>query len=175
MTPRTDEAIMTEVAQGNLDAMALLFERYHKRLFNFFYQMHKDKDACEDMTQTVFYKAIRYKNSYKGGQFVSWIFRIARNVFADNYQQQKKTSHEYNLELVSQTEEDLEEKNENIAHLNRVLHALKPEERELIVMNRLQGIKYHQLAEIFDTNEGAIKVKVHRIIKKLRTVYLKTI
>lgn len=175
MTPRTDEVIMTEVAEGNLDAMALLFERYHKRLFNFFYQMLKDRDACNDMTQTVFYKALRYRSSYKGGQFVSWIFRIARNVFADNYQQRKKVSHDYDLEQVSRADDDKVEANETIAHLHRVLHTLKPEDKELIVMNRLQGIKYNQLAEIYNINEGAIKVKVHRIIKKLRTVYLETI
>lgn len=174
MTKRTDEALMTEVAQGNLDAMTLIFERYHKRLFNFFFQMLKDKDACNDMTQTVFYKAIRYRGSYKGGQFVSWIFKIARNVFSDHYQKTKNTHH-LDLDIVSVANDDIRDKDDTMAHLQSVLKTLKPEDKELIVMNRLQGIKYPQLAEIYDTNEGAIKVKVHRIIKKLRTVYFETI
>jgi RNA polymerase sigma-70 factor (ECF subfamily) len=165
---------MTEVSQGNLDAMTLIFERYHKRLFNFFFQMLKDKDACDDMTQTVFYKALRYRGSYKGGQFVSWIFRIARNVFADHYQKHKNTHH-LDLENVVVASDEKKDAEDNVAHLQSVLKILKPEEKELIVMNRLQGIKYTQLAEIFETNEGAIKVKVHRIIKKLRTVYFETI
>lgn len=174
LTHQTDEALMTEVAQGNLDAMTLIFERYHKRLFNFFFQMLRDRDACEDMTQTVFYKALRYRASYKGGKFVSWIFRIARNVFSDHYQKNKNTNH-VEEQLIADPIEDKTALQDNIEHLQRVLKVLKPEDKELIVMNRLQGIKYHQLAEIYDTNEGAIKVKVHRIIKKIRTVYFETI
>ena len=52
---------------------------------------------------------------------------------------------------------------------------LKVEEKELIVMNRIQGIKYDRIAEIIGSNEGAVKVKIHRIINKLRTVYFETI
>ena len=91
MKQLTDEQLMQDVSEGNLDAMAFIFERYNKRLYNFFFQMIRDKDVCEDMTQTVFYKVMRYRTSYKGGQFVSWIFKIARNVFSDQYQKSKKT------------------------------------------------------------------------------------
>jgi len=42
-------------------------------------------------------------------------------------------------------------------------------------MNRIQGIKYHQIAEITNSTEGAVKVKIHRVIKKLRDVYFETI
>ncbi|MEM1001443.1 MAG: RNA polymerase sigma factor, partial [Bacteroidota bacterium] len=87
----TDEELMTRVSLGELNEMTFLFERYHLRLFNFLVQMTRDRDVAEDLTQTVFYKAIRYRSSYKGGQFVSWIFRIARNVFSDHYQKSKRS------------------------------------------------------------------------------------
>ena len=83
---------MTIVSEGNLDAMTYIFERYHVRLYNFYYQMVKDVAICEDLTQNVFIKVIRYKHSYKGGKFVSWIFKIARNLFYDHYQAQKKNT-----------------------------------------------------------------------------------
>lgn len=167
---------MLDVSRGNLDAMAHIFERYNKRLYNFYYQMTRDKALCEDMTQTVFYKVMRYRTSYKGGKFVSWIFRIARNVFSDSYQKSKKTSNTDNIEIVAFKNSDNKiERNDNIAHLYNALDSLNTEEKELIVLNRFQGIKYDKIAEIVGSSEGAVKVKVHRIIKKLKTVYLETI
>lgn len=167
---------MRDVSQGNLDAMTHIFERYNKRLHNFYFQMIRDKDVCEDMTQTVFYKVIRYRTSYKGGQFVSWIFKIARNVFSDHYQKSKKTSNTENIELAANKNADSKiDKNDDIAHLHNALNKLNNEEKELIVLNRFQGIKYDKIAEIVGSSEGAVKVKIHRIIKKLKTVYLETI
>ncbi|MFK7782818.1 RNA polymerase sigma factor [Psychroserpens sp.] len=176
MKTLSDEELMLDVSRGNLDAMAHIFERYNKRLFNFYFQMIRDKDICEDMTQTVFYKVMRYRTSYKGGQFVSWIFKIARNVFSDHYQKSKKTLNNTDLDLVAhKNEESKIEKNDDLAHLYQALKVLNQEDKELIILNRLQGIKYDKLAEIVGSSEGAVKVKVHRIIKKLKTVYFETI
>lgn len=83
----TDEELMRQVSNGNLDFMRLLYDRYHQWIYNFFIQMIHDKDACEDLMQTTFYKAIKYRKSYKGGKFDSWIFRIARNIGFDFYEQ----------------------------------------------------------------------------------------
>ena len=64
---------------------------------------------------------------------------------------------------------------EEVQHLHNALNRLNVEDKELIIMNRLQGIKYDRIAEIIGSSEGAVKVKVHRIIKKLKTVYFETI
>lgn len=167
---------MHDVSQGNLDAMSFIFERYHLRLYNFLVQMTRDKAVAEDLTQTVFYKAIRYRTSYKGGQFVSWIFKIARNVFSDHYQKSKRTVNNIEIDLVTyKTEDDFIDRKEEVAHLYNAINKLDVEERELIVMNRFQEMKYSQIADITGSSEGAVKVKVHRIIKKLKTVYFQTI
>lgn len=176
MKKLTDEELMLDVSRGNLDAMAHIFERYNKRLYNFYFQMIRDKAICEDMTQTVFYKVMRYRTSYRGGQFVSWIFKIARNVFSDQYQKSKKTLNNTNLELAThKNQEDKIEINDDVAHLYQALKTLNKEDKELIILNRFQGIKYDKIAEIVGSSEGAVKVKVHRIIKKLKTVYFETI
>ena len=73
----TDEQVMLEVHKGDLDKTAILFERYHVRLFNFFLRMSYDKDLSQDLTQTVFERLLKYRTSYKyGKQFKSWIFQI---------------------------------------------------------------------------------------------------
>lgn len=122
---------MQTVSNGNLDAMTYIFERYHVRLFNFYFQMVKDKDVCEDLTQNVFLKMIKYKHSYKGGKFASWIFKIARNLFYDYYQEQKKTqSFEDIDEVTGELDKDITEKEEEISHLKRVLSSLNNKDKE---------------------------------------------
>lgn len=171
---RTDEVIMEEVARGNLDAMTYLFERYHKWVFNFLFQMSPNQALCEDLTQTVFYKVMRYRNSYKGGKFASWIFTIARNVYADHYRKQKSMQSEVSMDGIAEqsAEEDMSEEHQR---LHFVLGRLPVEDKELVVMSRFQGMKYQQIAEIIGSNEGAVKTRVHRIIKKMRTLYFETV
>lgn len=176
MKQLTDEELMHIVSEGNLDAMTYIFDRYQVRLYNFYYQKVKDVAVCEDLTQNVFLKVIKYKHSYKGGKFVSWIFKIARNLFYDHYQEQKKTQPFENIDDVSsELNEESIEKEEEISHLMKVLNNLSDTDKELIIMNRIEGIKYEQIAEIIGSNTIAVKTKIHRIVKKLRTNYFETL
>lgn len=68
-----------------------------------------------------------------------------------------------------------ESNEEELSHLQRALLMLSNSDRELIVMHRFQEIKYSQIAEIMGSSEGAVKVKVHRALKKLKEVYFQTI
>jgi RNA polymerase sigma-70 factor (ECF subfamily) len=166
---------MQEVSEGNLDAMTLLFERYHTWIYNFLFQMIRDTAVCEDLTQNVFYKAIRYRGSYKGGKFASWIFSIARNLSADYFENLKKQREVLNLEsVVSIAAESCVETNEEVQKLYVVLDKLPIADKELVVMNRLQGMKYREIAVVLDSTEIAVKTKMHRILKKLRTLYFET-
>ena len=172
----SDEELMRIVSEGNLDAMTYIFERYHIRLYNFYYQKVKDIDVCEDLTQNVFLKVIKYKHSYKGGKFVSWIFKIARNLFYDHYQEQKKTASFEDIDTITgELDEEIIEKEEEVSHLMKVLNNLNEKDKELIIMNRIDGIKYEQIAEIVGSNTIAVKTKIHRIVQKLRTNYFETL
>jgi RNA polymerase sigma factor (sigma-70 family) len=172
----TDESIMEAVKNGNLQQAAVLFDRYHKRIFNFLARMAMDRELAEDLTQNVFLRIIRYRNSYREGlRFQSWIYQVARNVFSDHYQANKNRFSDFvDVEQVEdrmadQTEyEDMDEK-EKLLH--RSLAKLNEEQRELLVLTRFQHMKYEEVAAIMDTTVANIKVKVHRAILKLREHY----
>ncbi|MFY0604569.1 MAG: RNA polymerase sigma factor [Flavobacteriaceae bacterium] len=176
MKSLSDEEIMLQVSNGNLDMLTTLFDRYHIRIYNFLYKMTRDKMVSEDLTQDVFAKVIRYRTSYNSGNFASWIYTIARNVFSSHYQKQKKErSHMIEDDTLDSGEVLVTDSNqEELDHLQRALSQLKPSDRELIVMHRIQEIKYAQIAEIIDSTEVAVKVRVHRALKKLKEVYFQT-
>ena len=167
---------MEAVKSGELQQASLLFERYNKRIFNFLARMTMDRDLAEDLTQNVFLRIIKYRNSYReGARFQSWIYQVARNVFSDHYQANKnKFSDFVDVEKVSDQLRDPEEneaidERENL--LQRSLAMLNEEQRELLVLTRFQQMKYEDVAVIMDTTVANIKVKVHRAIAKLREHY----
>jgi RNA polymerase sigma factor (sigma-70 family) len=172
----TDEMIMEAVKSGDLQQAALLFDRYHKRIFNFLARMTMDRDLAEDLTQNVFLRMIKYRNSYREGlRFQSWIYQMARNGFSDHYQaNKKKYSTHVDVEKISDRMADPLE-SEEIAQREHLLHRslaiLDPDQRELLVLTRFEQMKYEEVAVIMETTVANIKVKVHRAIAKLRECY----
>jgi RNA polymerase sigma factor (sigma-70 family) len=172
----TDELIMEAVKRGELQQVSLLFERYYKRIFNFLARMTMDRELAEDLTQNVFLRIIKYRNSYREGlRFQSWIYQVARNIFSDHYQAHKnKISDFVDVEKVSDymaDPEDGAEQDEKEKLLHQSMAKLTDEQRELLVLTRFQQMKYEEVAAIMDTTVANIKVKVHRAILKLREYY----
>lgn len=172
----TDEAIMEAVKNGNLQQASVLFDRYHKRIFNFLARMTMNRDVAEDLTQNVFLRMIKYRNSYKeGNKFHSWIYQVARNVFSDHYQMHKNRRNDFvEVERLSDQLQDVNESlllDEQEKTLHQSLAMLNEEQRELLVLTRFQHLKYEEVALMMDTTVANIKVKVHRAIQKLREHY----
>lgn len=172
----TDEQIMEAVKNGDLQQASLLFERYNIRLFNFLARMTLDREQAEDLTQNVFLRMIRYRNSYKEGmKFQAWIYQVARNVFSDHYQAHKNKKADFmSVEKMSEQVMESEEgkqTEEKEQLLRRSLAMLNDDQRELLVLTRFQQMKYEEVAVILDTTVANIKVKVHRAIAKLREHY----
>src|SRR5476651_981087 len=75
---------MLLVKAGDLERMSLLFERHHRPLFEFLFHLTQRREASEDMVQTVFYRMLKYRNSFtEGSNFSGWMYHIARNVLKD--------------------------------------------------------------------------------------------
>lgn len=165
---------MMKVKQGDLDKLGLLFERYNRPLFSFFYRMNKESELCEDLVQTVFERMLKYRNTYTGsGTFTTWMFSIARNAHIDHYRKIKKNGstveiNEERLYLEPEPDTGIVNKKEKKGLLELALDQLDEEKREVIIMSRYEGLKYKEIADILETTEGAIKVRMFRAMKELK-------
>jgi RNA polymerase sigma factor (sigma-70 family) len=171
----TDEQLMEAVKSGDLQQASLLFDRYHRRIFNFLVRMMADRMAAEDVTQNVFLRMLKYRNSYNPElKFQTWIYQVARNAFADHYQQQKQSKAvSVNIEKM-ENEPDIEnalQQEETEKRLIRALAQVPDGYRELIVLTRFQHLKYEEVARLMDMTVANVKVKVHRAIGQLRENY----
>ena len=172
----SDENIMLKVKEGNLSELRVLFERYHVKLFNFFLKLTIDKALSDDLTQTLFYRIIKYRQTYKmdEGSFKTWIYQMGRNVYYDFYKERQRQTVNFlriqeNNEIISDTDET--NKEEELQKLNKALARLIPEQRELIILSRYQRLKYHEIARIKDLSVTSVKVQIHRAMKQLRCFY----
>ena len=180
MSEPTDNEIMLLVKTGDLDMMSLLFRRHHRSLYNFLYHMTHAREASEDMVQIVFYRMLKYRHTYSGkGEFVTWMFHLGRNVLKDEFKKRKITGNYDGLEEISGNisagilaDEQLGKKQAQ-HQLYRAMEKLNEEEREILVLNKFQELKYHEIAQILNINEGAVKVRIHRAFNHLKSIYLK--
>ena len=173
MEKLTDEILMSQVAHGNLEVLKILFERHHRHVFNFLYKMSGNRMLSEDITQEVFYKLMKYRTSYNDGKFVSWLFTIARNSLNTHFRRVSNTYEDIDtLDYKMVAEEAAQE---DYSDLHLAINQLDATDRELVILNRIQEIKYKELAEIVGSTPGAVKTKVSRALKKLKTIYFQNI
>lgn len=176
----TEEQLMQKVKTGDLDALAPLFEKYHVKLYNFFLGMIYNRDIAEDLTQDVFKRIIQYKHAYNElYSFKSWMYQIARNVMKNYFSDKRNrfADHESmeNITDVSEVFVNETGMSGELEVLNRDLLKLNTEQRELIEWARFQGLTYPEISEITGNSVAALKVKMHRAVKKLREVYFQLV
>jgi len=168
---------MLSVKDGNLDKLGLLFERYKKPLFGFFYGMTKDSDLCEDLVQNVFFRILKYRYLFRGdGDFRTWMFHIARNVNHDHFRKNKfkykDAIEDWEDRLVSDENRSTQFKDEDDLYmLSLAMERLPEEKREILLLSKFQDKKYKEIGEILGCTEGAVKVKVFRALQELKEVY----
>lgn len=176
----SDHSIMLKVKKGDLERLTLLYHRYSRRLFGFFYSMTSDAATSEDLVQNVFMRILKYRHTYSdNGKFETWAFHMARNVHHDHFRKNKRYSYQENMNDRDSdlSENDNEEirmtKYDELNNLKIALDALAPEKRELIELTRFQKLKYDQVGVLLGISESAVKVRVHRTLKELRENYVK--
>lgn len=175
----TDNALMLKVKAGDLDKLGLLYERHKKRLFGFFYNMNGNVSISEDLVQNVFVRMLKYKHTFTGkGSFMAWMFRTARNVNYDHHRKHKKENNQSDLASVEYKLKDVQnfdfqmDKKDDESLLNRAMLKLPPEKREVLILSKFKEMKYSEVGEILGCSEGAAKVKAHRALNDLRTIFL---
>lgn len=167
---------MLKVRSGNLDKLGLLFERYNRKLFRYFYRLTYRRDLSEDLVQGVFERIIKYRHTYQNTDaFSTWIYRIARNLHTDHYRKNGKVyqpdeDFDFDTLKVETGEETFDQPNHELALLKMALNRLDPIKKETLVLSRFQGFKYKEIAGIMDCSESAVKVRIFRAINELKQI-----
>lgn len=171
-----DNFLMEEVKKGKVEKLAVLFEKHHIQLYNFFLRLTGNRGASEDLVQDVFLRILKYRTTYKGqSKFTVWMYQIARNAHIDYLRKSKgELSLDDQWEEVVETEPtplDRLERGQDVQLIQEALARLPLKKREVLVLSRYQDMKYKDIAELLGCQIGTVKAHVHRAIKDLGKIY----
>lgn len=168
---------MVAVSRGNLASMSEIYQHRHSSLFRFFFRLTGRQTVAEDLTHEVFLRMIRYRHTYQSGDgFEAWMYRIARNAFADQLKKHRfETPAPEDFDTADKgalTPFESAVKRQELALLHRALRELPDDKRELIVLSRFQGLSYEQIGQIVGCETGTAKVRVFRAVKEMSGIFL---
>ena len=84
------KSFITEFKSGNEEAFAKLYKRFHKPILRFVQSKISDDEVASELTQEVFIKVFRFRESYQEQYALStWLWTIARNTISDHLRGKK--------------------------------------------------------------------------------------
>ncbi len=173
---------------GSKEAFEELFARYRTRLFNYFRRSLGDPVQADDLLQTLFLQVHRARHTYQpAAAFSTWVYTIARNLVRDALDKERverarrvttRTSQrapdeepvpvEERIADAHTAPEALLHRKEIAARLQQALLSLSPEQREVILLSKYEGLRFSEIAAILGCSATAAKVRAFRALKALR-------
>jgi RNA polymerase sigma factor (sigma-70 family) len=177
-TPTPDHQLMLAVRDGDLDCMGPLFERHHGPLFGYLVKLTGNRTAAEDIAQVVFQRMLKYRHTYRNdGSFTAWMYHLARRCASDHFRKSGPVAVDPS-ELEMRADEALPADESAASRddhelLRRALGRLDREDREVLLLSRLQELSFAEVATILECSVGAARVRAHRALRALRDHYFK--
>src|SRR5688572_28517204 len=171
----TDRTLMLAVKDGDVEPFAVLFDRYHQRLYEFFYRLGSSAALSEDLVQEVFLRMLKYRNTFRAdSEFRGWMYHIARTVRIDRFRAQRQEggidTEAIGVQSGEVSPDGYVQERERAELLRQALLRLPEDRRELLILARFQELKYEQIGLLLGIDAGAVKVRVHRAIAELREI-----
>lgn len=165
------EPIIAGCKDGKAESFSRLVDIYSARLYGYFYRLTGNKDVSDDLLSELFVKLVEKIGRYKSGNFDSWLFKVASNVFYDNLRILRRQK-----ELLNTRKEqlELEQKESKISDLDGIdklqkqLDKLDDETRELLMLRFYSQLSFKEISQMRSEPIGTTLSKVHRGLKKLR-------
>jgi len=172
-----EEFSLDELRAGNRDEYARLVETYYEMIYNLAFRMLNDPQDAEDILQETFLKAYRHLKSFDGRSSLStWLYRIATNealmflrrrrmeTVSIDESKETDTGEQEPLQIVDWCclpEEELVSA-EAQAHLDEAVTRLSPNLRVVFVLRDIQGLSTHEVGEVLNLTETAVKTRLSR-------------
>lgn len=167
-----EEGEAESIARARADrrAFAPLYARYLDQVYRYCYRRLGSREAAEDATSEVFYKALAALHGYRDGSFAGWLMAIARNVTTDVLRcprPEEPLQPEYDPPDGTATPEQMTLVAEEQRSLRRLMARL-PDDQRTVLELRLAGLTGAEIATALGRSLGAVKMLQHRAVVQLR-------
>ena len=173
--PENEQALIQQARRGDMEAFNALVLQYQDGVYTQTYRIMGEPDSAADATQDTFITAYRRLETYRGGNFRSWLLRIATNTCYDELRRRKRRPATSLEDLPSAESDDgpaLPAPNpgpEQVvqqSELNRAIqdciNALHDDQRMVLVMCDVQQFSYQEIAATIGIQMGTVKSRLSR-------------
>lgn len=173
----TDELLLERAGDGDQAAFWELYERYRAPIFRFAYRLLGSVETAEDVTHDCFLSLIRKPQNFRPerASLKTYLFAAARNLAMKHF---RSTGREGSFDELTE-EPRVSSKQEPLRRVldeelaNRVREAvvsLPVLQREAIVLFEYEDLSLNEIAEITQSDVGAVKARLHRAREGLRRI-----
>jgi RNA polymerase sigma-70 factor, ECF subfamily len=179
-----DVQLMLAVQRGDQGAFGQLFERYVGEIVSFAAQFVGARARAEELAQEIFLQIYRARARYvPRARFKTWLYRIATNACLSEVRRADYRGRVQPLDRAAATAEDdppppidLPTRSAEDELLNReaidrvrvVLAELPPQQRAAVMLARINGLSYEEVAASLSCSVSAVKSLIHRATLTLR-------
>lgn len=164
----SDASLVQRIKNSDHDAFELLFERYQYPLFCYIWRGLNNESDIKDMIQDTFYRLWIHRKSLDSKQSIrAYIYRIARNLKIDFLRKAKHKSQWQDIDIRADA---LQASGGSISasQFNCALDEMPETVKEAFFMNRLDGLKYAEIAVIQRVSVKTVEARMSRALKIFR-------
>jgi RNA polymerase sigma-70 factor, ECF subfamily len=165
---RSDEELMSEVAQGDLAAFELIVRRHQASAWNAAFHLLGSRDDAEDIAQEAFLRILRAAHRYQPtAAFRTYLYRIVTRLCRDWRRKASPVScPNPDVETSkSPSPGDVVAASEERRAVQEALELLPVKQREAVVLRYYEGLSYDEIGQIMGTS----KKGVERLLARGRT------
>ncbi|MBK7860930.1 MAG: RNA polymerase sigma factor [Archangiaceae bacterium] len=161
---------MARFCRDDEAAFDLLFERHSRSVYAFIARMVRDDALAEDLMQATFLSVVRSRMRYTQGTAVlPWLFTIAGNAARDALRRVRHADAHARAEAQHEPKSSEAPADPVLRkHLMAALDGLSAEQREAVVLHKVEGWSFSEIARAAGITETAARIRAHRGYEKLR-------
>jgi RNA polymerase sigma-70 factor (ECF subfamily) len=163
--------MIAQARSGNQQAFGELVRAHQNAVYNLSYRMLGERGEAEDAAQETFLRAYSHLDRYDPERpFRTWLLSIASNHCIDRLRKRRLTWLSIEeplpphpaLNSDEAEPEDAVISSERSAAIQKMLSALSPEYRAVVVLRYWYDLSYIEIAEVLNTTESAVKSRLFR-------------
>jgi RNA polymerase sigma-70 factor (ECF subfamily) len=170
-----DAREMLQVAQGDRQAFARLFDRHQASVVRFCRRFVGDAARAEELAQDVFVRLFRSAKSYQpSARFKTFLFRVATNVCLNDLRRPAAKAEVLEATVKDEGASVFEQQPDGVTPLDaleakrleaavaKAMAAMSERERAAFALCRFEGLAYRDIAQALEATESAVKSLIHR-------------
>lgn len=148
-----------------------IFKDNSKTVFNYIYYKFGNEEKASDAVQEAFVKLWENCTKVSPEKAKSYLYTVANNLYLNVIKAEKvrlKYADLHSNSINSESPEYVLEEKQFQKKLDDALNALPENQRTTFLLNRIDGKKYSEIAEMEGVSVKAIEKRMHLALKTLR-------